>query len=58
MKAFFNSLAELLAFFTLIAVAVLFWAATPAHAFIYHGETGQTCYEQSDGHGGSYYACD
>jgi hypothetical protein len=39
----------------ILAIAASF--AAPAKAFIYHGETGQTCYETSDGHGGSYYAC-
>ena len=48
---------EAFAFVLLVAGAIALWSVTPAHAFIYDGSSGKTCYETSDGHGGTYYAC-
>lgn len=49
---------ETLAFALLVAGAVGFWFVTPANAWINRGETGESCYETSDGHGGTYYRCE
>jgi hypothetical protein len=48
---------EFFAFVTILAAGAFLWFATPAHAFIYRGETGETCYQQSDGQGGTYWNC-
>jgi hypothetical protein len=52
-----NTIKDSIGFAFLVAGFLAVWFVTPASAFIYHGETGETCYEQSDGHGGTYWAC-